>query len=143
MYYSVYMTVRTANMCLIHTQVSLVELLSVLRHERMAMALATTGILGASISSMAIPGAVGIIIDALNNPSLPDASSVIMNESLRMLAIFSGGALATFVKVSQIQIIGQRVGRDLRKQLFASLISQVRTAFMNTMSWVCLGFSRT
>lgn len=89
------------------------------------MGLAAIGILGASLASMAIPDAVGTIIDALNNLPQQEASSVITGEMARMLAIFSGGAMATFVKVSQIETIGQRVSADFRKRLFKSIIVQV------------------
>ena len=80
----------------------------------------------------------GGVIDASSSPSPPSQSTILLSEqqqeqmqtiTLHMLSFFTIGAIATFAHSALFDTIGQKIGAQLRKELFTKLINQDKTFF--------------
>jgi len=113
-------------------QISILELLQLLEPEKKAFGFAIGGIIVSSLATMAIPAVFGNVIDALSgiqNQGVEATMAAIQLSALQMIGITMIGSVATFVRTSVLDIIGQRVSNRLRTQLFNNLIEQEMAFF--------------
>lgn len=112
-----------------HQKVSLGKVFSLLVPEGKMIALALGGITLSAGATMAFPNAIGQIIDILQNTVTAEGVNQMRTISLSMVGIFAAGTVATFVHSSVLEIVGQRVGARLRKQMFDRIMSQEMAFF--------------
>lgn len=112
-----------------HQQVPFTKVLSLLIPEAPMIVVALGGITLSAGATMAFPNAIGQIIDILQNTVTPEGIGKIQSISLNMMGYFAAGTVATFVHSSVLEIVGQRVGARLRKQMFARIMSQEMSFF--------------
>lgn len=114
-----------------HQKVSFSKIFSILTPEWKMMSASFGAIIVSAGATMAFPNAIGRIIDLLSLSPTPDVMSQIQMISLGMVGVFSVGAVATFAHTALLEIVGQKVGADLRKKLFERLMSQEVSFFDN------------
>ncbi|CAL4129641.1 unnamed protein product, partial [Meganyctiphanes norvegica] len=107
------------------------RLLSLAEPEKYALASAIGLLAVSSTITMAVPFALGHVIDIIYT-----ADSTVMKENLDRVtlilsAVFLTGALANFGRVFLMNVSGQRITRTLRSSVFNSIMSQ-EIAFFDT-----------
>lgn len=112
-----------------HQKVSLGKVFSLLVPESSMILLALGGITLSAGATMAFPNAIGQIIDILQATVTDEGVTTMRNISMGMVGIFAAGTVATFVHSSVLEIVGQRVGARLRKQMFQRIMSQEMAFF--------------
>jgi len=78
---------------------------------------------------MVVPLIFGNVVDLLASiTSSPEASSVVLTglekNGVAMLVVAVVGAGATYISTSVLEIVGQRIGLDMRKKLFNNIMDQ-------------------
>lgn len=107
-----------------HQQASLGKTLSILKPELPMMGLALAGITVSSLATMAFPEAIGQIIDLLSQPHTDQTMIQMKLISMKMIGIFSVGAVATFAHTALLEATGQKIGAQMRAKLFRKVMSQ-------------------
>ncbi|CAN0133616.1 unnamed protein product, partial [Discosporangium mesarthrocarpum] len=106
-------------------KVTLADLVELLQPEKYRLAVAGGAILVSSCSTMAVPAIFGVVIDALGAAQgTGEATQALSQAGLMMLGVTAAGSAATFVRESLLDIVGQKIGRTLRKRLYTKLLSQ-------------------
>jgi ABC-type multidrug transport system fused ATPase/permease subunit len=106
-----------------HVPVKLREMIALLKSEKPRLALATSAIFLSSGTAMAVPWIFGNVVDALSAGG-PDAMETLRGMAAALAGVTLVGSGATFARVSLMDMVGQNVGRNLRKRLFRNLLSQ-------------------
>ena len=95
------------------------RLFSILRTETKAIAISLVALGFSSAATLAIPAALGKMIDLLTNPALTAADFSTL--AAGMVGVVVVASAASFVRILTLGVAGQRIVARLRKQLFESL----------------------
>ena len=110
---------------------SISKMLSILIPESKSLLTAVGALTMATVCTMQFPNAIGEVIDILNTGSSIDINDIdtqdiqqaqIQSIALQLTGYFTMGSIATFVHTSMFDITGQKIGANLRKELFSKLI---------------------
>jgi len=110
---------------------SISKMLSILIPESKSLLTAVGALTMATICTMQFPNAIGEVIDILNTSSSININNVdtqdtqqaqIQSIALQLTGYFTIGSIATFVHTSMFDITGQKIGANLRKDLYSKLI---------------------
>ena len=110
---------------------SISKMLSILIPESKSLLTAVGALTMATVCTMQFPNAIGEVIDILNTGSSININDVdtqdaqqaqIQSIALQLTGYFTIGSIATFVHTSMFDITGQKIGANLRKELFSKLI---------------------
>ena len=99
------------------------RLISLAAPERCMLIFATTCLMGASISQMAMPAFVGSFISVVTKPHHDDGFKDLAHVTMELIVIFIIGALFSFWRGYLFTLAGERVVARLRKALFSHILS--------------------
>ena len=107
------------------------KMLSILIPESKSLLTAVGALTMATVCTMQFPNAIGQVIDILNTGSSININDVdtqdtqqaqIQSIALQLTGYFTMGSIATFVHTSMFDMTGQKIGANLRKDLYSKLI---------------------